>query len=473
MTIEKVDGVWAESGDVDDSELTDNKKASGWVPGDQPTQAKFNHLQNRTDVHLDKLTVERVNSYYDDSADPQRMISSGLWDESWALSQDDINTLTPTTSYVDVNVVFDDDKNPYLVSTDDDVFVLINARTMEITATSDPFTDALPSGGGSETWNNIAMCSDGTYIYVLFQDANASPDDYRVQSWLATDLTVNTSWPATGVDAGSGTIGDAHIIIASDDYLAYTAPWNTITASSIAAINIINISDGSTKTNGTGAGDAPTGSSLTARSLSSDGTNIFFAAIGTSGVHICSATIANAQVGLGAPANYPYNAITTNGDTAKLVSCGTNQIGVLSHTSTLNEVEGVLITFNADNAELDFVNRGQNSATTPINGDKWIFGSQSYAVFDGINLWVSSRIYNTASQNTLNLIKIDVSKLIWADTNVPHQIGDIVTSVFNLGYQGDYGNVIDIAFDGRDIWLNRLDGSTGKLHRFPMAIYRS
>jgi hypothetical protein len=80
MTIDKLEYLWAESGTTTPAP-TDEKIQEGFVGGDRPTIERFNWLHNRAETKLNKIQCERVDSFYEEAADAQRMIMTGLWDE--------------------------------------------------------------------------------------------------------------------------------------------------------------------------------------------------------------------------------------------------------------------------------------------------------------------------------------------------------------------------------------------------------
>ena len=124
----------------------------------------------------------------------------------------------------------------------------------------DPNTLALVTSSGAlgdlgaGTWQPTAFCSDGTYVFVMFLDTAATPNEtHRVQSYVISDAgawATHPGWPAGGVVlAGTGVNGTAEqplfplqqdrIIIADAVNLATMNSWNACPLAASPGISII------------------------------------------------------------------------------------------------------------------------------------------------------------------------------------------------------------------------------------------
>jgi len=481
MTIGKFLKRWANAGTK--TAPSSAKQDTGWGDNEQVPYEWFNWLLDRVEAKIDKLIEERLASYYMNATSPIDMLTTGLWDDSWAQGMDTANIISSgsTKEFYDLGVYFDLDYNSYLIAFDNSLlkFEIWDPRTLGLVDTSDALTDDLPSGGG-ETWEAESMCVDGSHIYATFQDTNASPEVYRVQAWEIGTWNVKTGWPSTGTSLpGSGTsfgspARNSKIVNADVDKLATANTWITVSASSSTAVSIINKSDGTIA--GSGAGDCPTGDSAQIFGLVSDGTNIIFSTLGSSNAYLCSTTIADPTVGCGGT-NYPRT-LATSGVTNHLVNCGPEMI-VGSYNDGSGSTAILLRTHSFRNATFSEVERGQNSAATPVVGDKLVLNTPFGLIFDGINIWTLGKINNGSTFSQDVVVRTDLAKLSLASTNQTNQLGDI-SSVFLICPR--FASTIDarsrIVFDGRDLWIT-MDSDAGApdrsgvIRRLPIGLLRS
>ena len=491
MSVEKieVDGVWAETGDKE-STLTSAKKAIGWTGADNPTTDRLNYLQNRIEEKIDELIRERVNSFYDDAASHQDMLSTGLWTDGWGCSADTANAIASggTKEIIGLGVYFTSTGESRLLAADNSLlkFEAWDPRALTLSDTSDAMTDDLPTGG-TEDWEIYSMCTDGTSVYGMFRDVDAAPDEHHVQAWDIATWDVKSGWPATGTaltGTGNGPFPtiepDGHIIMASATMLACVLSSVVITADTDEAITIVDISDGTIASEG--AGDCLTANQQAVGRPASDGTNIFFGGYkaATNSV-ICSATIADATAGCGG-ANYPLSTGESNKFT-NAVSCGENLIVSMIYAPAAGSEDIVLWAHNATDADLHQVMQGIRQTTVLVESDDVIADRCTNGCFDGINLWIQTRIGNfagTAGNNAL--VKIDVSKFPLIDTDVETSLPDMLTGVYITDPEVDHdGGSLDgqqmVVFDGRDMWTvtdsRASQTSSGKIFRLPLAMLRS
>jgi hypothetical protein len=110
-------------------------------------------------------------------------------------------------------------------------------------------------------------------------------------------------------------------------------------------------------------------------------------------------------------------------------------------------------------------------------GDKWILKACQYLTYDGINLWITSRVDNTSGTDSVALVKIDSAKLwrLTVDTGVRRSLAELTPSVFATPVELKTDS--PTTFDGRDVWaISNTDASgttSGYINRLPLALIRS
>lgn len=480
MTVDKFDPIWGESG-TKTPVPSDSKIGTGWVSGtnaDRPSINYLNYLQHRAENKINELADELICNIYDPD-DTRDAIATGLWN-----GMSDIISGGATKAYVDMCAYVNSDNESKLLVLNHvgnltiDVY---DARTMTLEDTSDDLIDDLPSGGG-QTWNPLAICTDGTHVYVHFHDSGGGSNNHQVQSWLISDWSVNTGWAATGTQlTTTGNITSPQglgrtIICASATKLAVANKGYACTAAADPLITILTKSSGAE--DAYGSGDSPTADSVNVyvEGICSDGTNIFFGGQGTANDYLCSATIADPTTGCGG-AGYP---LTLNNDEPGAICYG-KDFGILAtFGNAVAATDYALITFNASDAQMDVIEYGTTAAAAALIGDNYFFERAFRSVFDGVNFWLFAWMENrAAAANTPVVIKIDSSKLLSANTGVNRQLQDIgpVALFMDPTVTGNPNEASSLAFDGRDIWcIFEEDASqtySGKIFRIPGAYYRS
>jgi len=451
-------------------------------------------------LEIDDLREDRVYSYNLDAADPQKMISTGLWgNHTWGTTMDSINVLegagASAKCYVDLAVYFNANGDSRLLVLDATNFKVevwdprdYNAIAPE--AISGSLRANLPTGS-SQTWVPYSMCTDGTSVYIMFGDTNLDPNDtHIIQAWDIATWGVKAGWPTTGTALpGSGKsllktqFPDGRVIVANDTYLATMNCWTVVTAISSAVITLIRISNGTTSAAKSGAGDCPPGSAIQACGRHcSDGINIYFSTyVSAVNSMVCSAVISNVQSGIGAWSGALSLGFTFHG--RNLISCGQLMVvSALTDDGPSNIATTMVRTHTRFTRGLDTVCLGQDSYSSPHGGDKVMFKGTFSGCFDGINLWLLGYVDNSTTDiGNFTLAKIDVAKLSAVQTNVSKQLCDVVSGIFyiapNTLFAGgnDYESSTCV-FDGRDIWciVEPRDGHTnsGKIFRLPLALLR-
>ncbi len=149
--------------------------------------------------------------------------------------------------------------------------------------------NGLPAAAG--IWRPLSCCSDGTYVYVLFEDYNGGASTHRVQAFDIEAGTKHASWPANGTALpGTGTPGANYlhaprIKVASlnvttglAEKLATLNAWvNGTVAGASTCVSILSGADGTL--DASGCGDMPVSGANTIRpqqALTSDGVYVYF-----------------------------------------------------------------------------------------------------------------------------------------------------------------------------------------------------
>jgi hypothetical protein len=481
MPIEKVDGVWAETGTREPT-LPAAKKTVGFLGGDQPEVERFNELIGRSDDKLDEIIEERLNSYYDGSADHQLALSTGIWPDAWGQVAETANTISSggTKEIRDLAVFFNALGHPRLLLLDEanTKIEVWDPRTLAAAtdySTSDALTDDLPSGGG-ETWECESMCTDGTSVYCTFVDTNAAPDEHHIQAWDISSWNVKTGWPATGT-ALAGTGATAHsasrqskVIVADSSNLAVACAWTTVAAVGDPAIQLFLLSDGTAVRDG--AGDC-TNTYFPTSDIVSDGTNIYFTAtkgIGGNVVILCTATIADLTAGLGG--SYPLTLNTINEDMARICMVGTDSVVSVTSGAAFAAGTEILRTHESATAALAEYVLGQDSQAVAVSATTFMINENCFSTcFDGVNFWAL-----TQSDNQATLIKTDVGQLFNRNITDKRQWSDISSSYVLFKGNLQLSPYNKIVFDGRDIWSiadpRASQTDSGKIFRLPLALLR-
>ena len=424
----------------------------------------------------------------------RQMISTGLWDEGWGVSNDSANVIEggSTKAYKDMCVVFNAANQPRLLVLDatNTKIEAWDPRTLTLSTdlvTSPDLSANLPSGG-TEVWEPYAMCTDGTSVYAMFKDTDSSPNVHRIQAWNIAAWTVKSGWdsvngtllPRSGNPPGMSYTRDGNVIIAINDSRLATANCWVSPNTQGELVSIINIANGVIQASG--EGDAPAGlftGSIVDNSICSDGTNVFFTVVDAgSSIQTCSAQIGNPSIGCGGT-GYPYS---NPGLPYRACSVSCNSSFMISVFGGRSALELAIITHNSGNATLDRIMVGQNSYSTPLPGDKYIMKDPCSASFDGTNLWVLSPVESDSVGvgDVYVLVKIDAARLSASPMDHGRQLDDIVCGVYLVPNITDYGSGTvgrSCKFDGRDMWVLPTPWpsvqNSGKIYRLPLADKRS
>lgn len=477
MTIDKLTYEWADTGTKTPAP-SDEKIQEGFVGGDKAPIEYFNWLFNRNEKVINDLIRERINSFYESATNPQKMITTGIWDDDWK-ENDYVYNGVATSKIVDIAVYFTTDNEPRLLALDQATHTInvFNPRTLALLDTSSDLTDDLKA---SKTYTAQSFCTDGTYVYCAF--ANATDTTIDVQCWQISDWSVRTGWAATGTNMGSTSTITAQrcakIFIADDDFVCCVRGGKAVVDSSTEIMSMFDRTDGSIDSEG--AGDCPATFYPAWQAACSDGTNIIFGANdATPDSRICSATIADLTAGTGG-ANYP---LTMAGYTVYSMICIGNGLCVSSYLTNGGQANTstVLRTHNASDADLDVIISGDSCHATPITQATYC-GTPSAMCYDGINLYIASRGTNAGGNSTHNITKIDAQKLMGRDVDAGEERSffDIITGVYNIADGMTFGSssyLYSTVFDGRDVWTipdsTASADTSGRVYRLPLALFRT
>lgn len=474
MTIDKMTYEWAETGTKTPAP-SDEKIQEGFVGGDKAPIEYFNWISNRQDDKINRIIRERIDSFYTDATDPQKMIMTGIWDDDWT-ENDYVYGGDTSKKYVGIAVYFTADNEPRLLVLDQSVHKIdvFDPRAMTLLDTSGDLTDDLKS---SKTYYDNSICTDGTYVYCTF--ANSTDNTIDVQCWEIDTWDVRSGWAATGTNmTGTSTIYGgsetySKIIIADDSYIAVVRKGKTVVDSSTELISTFLRTTGAIGTEG--AGDSPA-SADAGVDICSDGTNLYFTTHdSTPDSYVCSATIADVTASCGG-ANYPLTVAGCYG--SAICSAGNKIVSAYVMSGAQVKTDIVLRTHNSTDADLDTILSGDSSNATPLTQDEYC-GTIESMCYDGINIWMSCRTSLIES-----LVKIDAKKIMIRDVGAGEEKSffDVMSGCFHVADgqtfsagASDYGN--QCVFDGRDVWMlpenSDNDPLSGRAYRVPLALLRN
>jgi hypothetical protein len=486
MPIDKLDN-FADSASAVVQEPTPTEKGLGWREAEQVVAGQHNWLQKGQNDTVNKIIQERINTYYDDATDPEGMITTGLWSEDWGSMASGENYINGGSAkqYTDIKAYFNTDGEARLLALDMaarkiEIWDPRSDLTSNINISQDLATDMI----GGDTYYPVAMCTDGTTVFVVF--ANDTDNTMEVNAWTisetlgtwlnpwAAEVTLNGTFAVTGAP----TTRLVDIIIADSTQIATVQGNNPVTAASTVTISVLAKSDGTVNT--TGSGDATTGGTWTgiARRFVSDGTNLFFGIRDATNAKIASCLISNAQTPTGIT-GYPVQ--TAGRNRIVMASGGSNFVSAYNKSSAwaLNDVciRSHLLA-GTPTAIGDQITIGQDG--TPITSDSYSYNSAADMCFDGLNFWVICD-FSASPGSGYTLVKMDASKFLHALPNLNRQIDTMNFPVFIVAPDVVFAAAADgflrVVFDGRDLWFNvesrTGQTATGRIYRLPVAALRS
>lgn len=474
MSIDRL-APWGEAGTLESDTAFNTRVANGFVD-EQVPYPTFNKIENRQDEKTNELINHSANGLVDDigldpfvkglfpadnTADitsPYCLLDTG--DSSKEYYALDFTMISGAKKLLACN---------YITGCEVDI---LDIDTLSLDSEND-LSGGLPTAG-SEDWFPVDVCNDRTYCYVLFQDTDASPEVYRVQSYLLADMTPHADWPTEGLaltGSGSFTLSDGgpKIIYAAEDKIAVLQSWAAITAGTSPAVAIIDATDGTL--DGEGAGGVSLTSSTSARGLGSDGTNVYFGVRDTSANDVQIVSMAIASPG---GTGY-YESLSGAGELddadnytgALCVAGNTIVIGFEDDTSAIRAAtfvyngsglysNTILETTGTDDLEsvykvvydgLNFWAFGRFDSAGGVNGDPGRFARLDF-VRQGCRFGGISDPYFTPDQ--------EASYSLYATSQAPADTSGIPTTAA-------------LVHDGRDIWA--VKGS-GRLYRFTRTLLK-
>jgi hypothetical protein len=326
----------------------------------------------------------------------------------------------------------------------------------------------LATGSGQQWWPD-AICCDEAYAYILWNEDNASPEEYYVQSYSLADWSVNTSWPAYGCqlsDAEQLSLNPAQLKIANEDFLMVSQPWVEIAAGTDAGVAIIDKETGVVE--GSGAGDTSFSSGGSVGYTCSNGTYVFFAVVDATSVEICSMPIATpGATGCGGD-YWPYSLSVNGRDYLTGLLCAGGTV-VASYSNTY-----VATVHFVDNCAGCFVTTADNHILERLYG----------IATDGVNIWgVGYRDITGGTTPTSAIFRLDFLHS-YADYAAgperPEEIvigtsyGDNLVKTFRLetaGVDVIGGSQRWMAFDGADLWID-ISFTGDSIYRLRKALLR-
>lgn len=449
---------------------------SGWTDGAQPTAPVENYLRDEERDKINEL-VDDVNEINDERGSGLQTggtfgpIMSQYYGSSSADSyqvHDSSNTNNDSVDKIDLAVWADTSTGKrYLLALDPtDGTPQVHLYDSELKSTdgspdssSGDLSSDLPTGA-SQSWQATSFCvdEDGVNVYIIFQDTNLNPNEtHQIQAWDIATWNVATGWPSTGTTLpGTGTCTistyDSSVKYIGGDKVATANSWfGTVTASTDAAITIVNTADGTIA--GSGAGDHP-GSLPSANRLTSSGLNIYYTLKGSN--QICSLQIASPSSGSATP-DLPH---TTTGNAGDIICTGNTVFFATVSTQQIGAID---------------VSSGLLGTSTTSSTLDWLYGGS--LAFDGAALWSIGAVARGGTSRPC-VHRFRGGQFIYDSTSTPGTqpaIEDILISSWGYDPTEAYDAndlLAPIMFDGRNLWFVFLSGSAYRLRRIPMAVHR-
>lgn len=334
-------------------------------------------------------------------------------------------------------------------------------------------------------WNPTAMCSDGVYLYIMFEGdhAVAANRQHYVQAYAVADWSVKAGWPATGTQLpgvapltgdhpGTPNLTD-RIIVADNTNLATLNSWVPIANANSPAVSIVTLAAGAVSNDGAGDVTVVGAAVYACGGLASDGTNIFFTTYDTTPVNgeIASCTIANPSVGSGIagfPQALPANPII--GWCQELIYDGTYLYAVVYDHDGTNRLGLWWHSLNVGAGAFKYIS---NTAAEKYNDAR-------FAAFDGSKLWIQTeRIVGGVIYISLLGVHTDMLSFTSPDVATGLSEAGAVSYQFEDVFEGNDVSVLNTgrcAFDGDSVWMimdrRASQNQSGHIRRLPRAGYR-
>jgi hypothetical protein len=458
--IEKFLNVWASNGDTGTAPSTDKQK-TGFVRREKPTRQRFNWLFNALQTRTNRLTDWTAN-VCEHSTDREYEVASGLY-TNWV-------NLSGTNNRIDlgsgvnanaINCCFVSGKPKVIVlDTTGNKFFLIDAETATIDAQSGDIT----AGITGSSINAVNFCTDNRSVYVVFSTSTVA----RVGKFTIPGFGYDASWPSGGVPL-TGTWADRGrpgIKMVAENKVAVACPWITVTASTSAAIQVLyadtgNVMDVGAGNCSTSNGEYPTGE------LGSDGANIIYSTQGgSSPTHsICGCEVDAPSTGTDGP-DFPVGNVYP----VRLVSACDSVVGIPDNPDA-SDSDYMAIRIRSSYAFFDAILAG--TADNGKTAKESHFGGCNSVVFDGINIWISTKIKYGSSSYSYALISFDYAMFRSYASGASLTRHDMTSlskpAILTSGASEMSSNGAYIASDGRDIWEA---GGGRYINRLALAVRR-
>jgi hypothetical protein len=299
MTIDKLDPVWAESGDTG-TPPTDEKIEVGWFD-ERPKMERFNWLQERVESIINELVLgsnrhDALGSLSPDTTELQALLHYNRGDKEllWHGATGAINRYAGGGGEVFVDIFpgwnyTDGVPCVYAVDVGDNTQIwelTRNTDDNEVTATARSLGTTLSSVSESI----YGICCDGPTVYLLTAPVSGAA---KIHAY-----TANT-WPTTPAELWNNDLAPSTVDTSNYDrnkiILADATRLATLNGGQTGAqrLNVCLKADGTSIINGQGSG--PTGEEPTG-ALCSDGTNLFFVTKDNGGTEyssLCAAKISD------------------------------------------------------------------------------------------------------------------------------------------------------------------------------------
>jgi len=367
-------------------------------------------------------------------------------------------------------------------------FFKVDPRMVSLIASSGSVSASLPATAG--TWEGEAILGDGTYLYVMFEEAGVTLGTERhcIQAYNVSDFAVKTGWPATGTllpgaaptqgrhpDRGSSFGRGIPRMAWAGTSIVTLNTWVPATAAASPCLSVIAASNGTISAYG--AGDSTTGANiypLTGITVDMTTSRIFFITRDdtTDTMYYCSASLVTPSTG-GGGASMPY----TYPDAGASYYPGPMFFDGYYVWSFMSS-------WNATGLTKVFLHSVSSGTPLSILDGNVVGGlyldfrfSGSHCATDGFNLYVAGRRSGGNAQSWLFKIPL----CIFGQDVSGHTLDEYPgISVLNFGAVNT--DVVDpyrcggLCFDGDAIWAcpnnSTSGGGVGHLLRYPMMRMR-
>lgn len=316
-------------------------------------------------------------------------------------------------------------------------------------------TAVIAGEGSSGTWKIYDGCIDGDSIYLRAYETTGT-NRHCVYCVDSQTVLSATKWGAkpyvflsgTGAPPGAVLAYDrAYSIINADDtYLATNNPHIEITATSDAAIQLINRATGVITDSGAGNGIA-TGDYYAAGAICSDGVAVVFGTFKTTAttlVQVADGDITDLTSGI-----YTWTSFTENTSAPGCRDIVFDGVNFWINLYTICMA-------------LDTASDSAAFRIDPYDGVAYDDGYVGHICFDGKNIWAICFLDEVTSTEKIFLASWSASRPFYFDGTPTEYLHDIIRKEFGIikkGESADFGGATpdelkELVFDGQDMWAN-------------------